>query len=509
MTTPRPETNREIATTADGIDITRGYTGPLLTPYDSVLRSRGGNDLVIYEQVLSDPEVKATLGQRQLAVTQCEWQVEAAGEKRIDRQAADYLRAQLHGIGWDAVTNKMLFGIAYGYAVAEIIYKPDGARIGLQAIKVRNRRRFRYGKEGDLRLLTMDNMFEGIPAPAPYFWNFCSGADNDDEPYGLGLAHWLYWPVLFKRNGLKFWLIYLEKFGMPTAVGKYDAEASAPEKTKLLQATRAVQVDSGIIMPKDMELDLLEAARSGTADYKALQDQMDATIQKVVLGQTASTQGTAGKLGNDELQAAVRGDIIKADADLVCESFNQGPARWLTEWNFPGAAVPRVYRITEEPEDLGALADRDIKIKSLGYKPKQVYIEQTYGPNYEPAEPAPDPLAPPTAIDGAQFADANHAVLQLLRRHYPAAFATSTPAPDPSVVMTRQLDRQLAAPAGVWVDQVRQLAQQVDSLEELRDRLFDLQPDMTLDDYAAAMADGLVAATLTGRYDVQQSTAEG
>ncbi|ASK91060.1 DUF935 domain-containing protein [Xanthomonas campestris pv. trichodesmae] len=508
MTTPRPETNREIATTADGIDITRGYTGPLLTPYDSVLRNRGGNDLVIYEQVLSDPEVKATLGQRQLAVTQCEWQVEPGGDKRIDRQAADYLREQLHGIGWDDTTTKMLFGVAYGYAVAEIIYKVDGARIGLEAIKVRNRRRFRYGKEGDLRLLTMSNMFEGIPAPAPYFWSFCSGADNDDEPYGLGLAHWLYWPVLFKRNGLKFWLIFLEKFGMPTAVGRYDTEATAPEKTALLQATRAVQTDSGIIMPKSMELDLLEAGRSGTADYKALQDQMDATIQKVVLGQTASTQGTAGKLGSDELQADVRSDIIKADADLVCESFNQGPARWLTEWNFPGAAVPRVYRVTEEPEDLDSRVERDTKLKALGYKPKQVYIEETYGPNYEPAEPVLDPPAPPTAIDGAQFADANHQVMQLLRKHYPAAFATAAPAPDPSVPMARQLDRQLATPAGAWVDQVRSLAQQVESLDELRDRLFELMPDMSLDDYAAVMADGLTAATLTGRYDVQQSTAE-
>ncbi|HEU4663848.1 MAG TPA: DUF935 family protein, partial [Dokdonella sp.] len=341
--TPRPELNREIATTADGIDITRGFTGPLLTPYDSVLRTRGGNDLVIYEQVLSDAEVKATFGQRQLAVTQCEWQVDAGGDKRIDKQAAEFLRQQLHAVGWDNVTTKMLFGVFYGYAAAEIIYRPEGGRIGIAAIKVRNRRRFRYAPDGGLRLLTPSSMTEGVPAEAPYFWNFQTGSDNDDEPYGLGLAHWLYWPVLFKRHGLKFWLVFLEKFGMPTAVGKYEPESSDGERMKLLAATRAIQSDSGIIIPKGMDLDLLEAARSGTADYKTLHDTMDATIQKVVLGQTASTQGTAGRLGNDDLQSDVRDDIIKADADLVCESFNLGPARWLTEWNFPGAAIPRVF----------------------------------------------------------------------------------------------------------------------------------------------------------------------
>lgn len=400
--TPRPELNREIATTSDGIDITRGFTGPLLTPYDSVLRTRGGNDLVIYEQVLSDPEVKATLSQRQLAVTQCEWQVDAGGNRVIDKQAADFLRQQLNAIGWDNITTKMLFGVFYGYAVAETIYKPDGGRIVIDKIKVRNRRRFRYTPEGELRLLTPTSMTEGIPAEAPYFWNFQTGADNDDEPYGLGLAHWLYWPVLFKRNGIKFWLMFLEKFGMPTAVGKYDADASDGERAKLLAATRAIQSDSGIIMPKGMEIDLLEAARSGTADYKTLHDAMDATIQKVVLGQTASTQGTTGRLGNDDLQSEVRDDIIKADADLICESFNLGPARWLTEWNFPGAAIPRVYRVTEESDDLDKLAERDERLARIGYKPSLHRIERVFGEGYEPASPIatqpPGNSAPPAAF---------------------------------------------------------------------------------------------------------------
>nr|MBN0024148.1 portal protein [Pseudomonas aeruginosa]MBN0231630.1 portal protein [Pseudomonas aeruginosa]MBN0423648.1 portal protein [Pseudomonas aeruginosa]MBN0445201.1 portal protein [Pseudomonas aeruginosa]MBN0581903.1 portal protein [Pseudomonas aeruginosa] len=85
-----------------------------------------------------------------------------------------------------------------GHAVSELIYGRDDRYITLQAVKVRNRRRFRYDLQGGLRLLTPSNMFEGEPCPSPYFWHFSTGADNDDEPYGLGLAHWLYWPVYFK-----------------------------------------------------------------------------------------------------------------------------------------------------------------------------------------------------------------------------------------------------------------------------------------------------------------------
>ena len=382
----------------------------------------------------------------------------------------------------------------------------DGPYITIDQIKGRTRRRFRYGKDGDLRLLTHQNMLEGIPAEKPYFWDFCAGADNDDEPYGLGLAHWLYWPTLFKRNGIKFWLIFLEKFGMPTGVGRYDEGATDAEKSKLLAATRAIQTDSGIIMPKGMELELLEAKRSGTADYKSLIDTMDAAIQKVVLGQTASTQGTAGKLGNDELQADVRDDLIKADADLVCESFNLGPVAWLMAWNFPTAALPRVSRVTEAPEDLNQLADRDEKISRLGFKPSLKYIHDSYGGEWtekEPSAPTQDNLVG-SAIAGPSFAQPGQVVLDLLRRHG-VQFAEGGNGDDPSVPLSDQLDRRLRPTGQRWVEQVRALVDEAESLEDLEAKLLALAPDMSLDDYADVFAQAMTAATLAGRYDVLQS----
>lgn len=503
--TTTPDLNREIATTADGIDITRGYTGPLLQPYDSVLRTRGNGDLIIYEQVFSDPEVKSTFAQRQLAVTQCEWQVDAGGERPIDVEAADFLRAQLNNVGWDNITTKMLTGVFFGFAVAEVIYQRVDNRIGFKAIKVRNRRRFRFGKEGELRLLTMNNMTHGVPAEAPYFWSFNTGADNDDEPYGLGLAHWLYWPVLFKRNGMKFWLIFLEKFGMPTAVGEYEAEATATERAALLGATRAIQVDSGVIIPKGMKLTLLEAARSGTADYKTLQEVMDATIQKVTLGQTASTQGTKGRLGNDDLQADVREDIIKADADLICESFNQGPARWLTEFNFPGAAIPKVYRVTEEPEDLDSAVKRDEALTRIGFKPTLAHVEKTYGGDRVETQPAVPGTG--TALEGGQFAEPIGSVRELLQRHG-LRFAEPAPlAVAPSLAIAQRLDSAAQPHIDGWVDKLEQLVvnSEATTLADLRDEIVAAYADLPDEELAAVLAQALMASTAAGRYDIAES----
>ncbi|MDF3841095.1 DUF935 family protein [Pseudomonas citronellolis] len=479
-----PKLGQEIATTGDGRDITRPYLSGLLQPSDYILQRRGGNDLRIYEEVLRDDQVMSTWGQRQLAVVSREWQVDAGGDRRIDKAAAEHLRQQLQKVGWDRITRGMLFGVYYGHAVAEVIYGRDDRYITLEAIKVRNRRRFRYDLEGGLRLLTPQNMFEGETCPSPYFWHFCTGADNDDEPYGLGLAHWLYWPVYFKRNGLKFWLTFLDKFGMPTAVGKFSKDATPEDKAKLLAATQAIQTDTGIIMPEGMAIELLEAARSGTGDYKSLHDTMNESIAKVTLGQTASTQGTPGRLGNDDLQADVRLDLVKADADLICESFNLGPARWLTEWNFPGAEPPRVYRVVEEPEDMDSKASRDEKVfRFSGFKPTLGYVQETYG--VEVQEETPPPAGGAAAVE----------------------FAEGSGGSDPAAVMTDQLAKVMQPAVTDWSDQLRVLVDNATSLDELQEQLLQLAPELSLDQYAAAMAVGLQAANLAGRTDVQDDLA--
>ncbi|EJS83322.1 hypothetical protein AAUPMC_21111, partial [Pasteurella multocida subsp. multocida str. Anand1_cattle] len=76
----------------------------LAQPEDGVLRLRGGGDLSIYEQVLSDEEVKRTFTQRQDALIAKEWIVEPASEEPQDIAAADFIRDWVNSIGFDRVT---------------------------------------------------------------------------------------------------------------------------------------------------------------------------------------------------------------------------------------------------------------------------------------------------------------------------------------------------------------------------------------------------------------------
>lgn len=193
----------EVATTADGRDITRGFVDglQLLPPTDSIQQLRGV-DLRVYDEVRRDDQVATVLQQRKLALSSKEWTVEPGGTQRADKAAADFIKEQLDHILFDRLTEKMLSGLFWGYAVSECLWARDGQFIALANVKVKKQRRFGFAPDGSLRLLT-SRAPQGEALPARKFWAYATGADDDDDPYGLGLAHWLYWPTFFKLSVVK------------------------------------------------------------------------------------------------------------------------------------------------------------------------------------------------------------------------------------------------------------------------------------------------------------------
>jgi len=484
--TARPDFNT-IATTLDGRDITRGYVWPqlLLLPQDNVLTTRGGNDLRAYEDLLRDTQVKSAFEQRRLAIVGATLDVQPGGDRPIDKQAADSLRAQLEALSFDRITDKMCYGLFYGYSVGECLWARDGREIVLEDIRVRKSRRFRFDGALRLRMLTYSDLM-GELLPERKFWTFQAGADNDDEPYGLGLGHYVWWPVFFKRHDIRFWLIFLEKFGQPTAHGQYPKGATEEEQQKLLDAVQAIQTDSGVITPDGMPIDLIEAARSGTADYAAMNKAMDEAISKAIMGQTMTSDSGSSR-SQAQVHMEVRQDLVEADIDLVCDSFNQQVARWLTEWNYPGAAVPRITRHLEKSwRDLQASADLDQKLGAVGYRRTLESVQDTYGGEWEEksAAPAqPQPGQPPAFAEPAQ----------------------GTPADDQAAQLGDQLDPLVEG----WIEQIRHLVETSTSLEDVQSGLMHLYPHMSLDQYGHAMQRALAAAELAGRSDILEQAGGG
>jgi phage gp29-like protein len=446
----------------------------LLTPDDSILQSKGGIDnLRIYRELLRDDQVASVWAQRRLALTSCETAVEPGAEDPLSVQAAEALKLEIEALPWDDITDKALSAIFYGWGVAEVMWRPDGERVAFDSIRVRDRARFRFDRDRNLYLWATGN--GGFVAMPPRkFWTMNTGADNHDEPYGLGLAHALYWPVFFKRNDIKFWLIFLEKFGMPTALAKLPpGQVEDPkQRAKAIEMLRNIATDAGVVVPDNVVVELLEAARTGAADYGALHSAMDRAISKIVVGQTMTTDDGSSR-AQAQVHLSVRQDIVEADADLLCGSFNAGPVKWWTEWNFPGAVPPKVWRRTEAPEDLTARAERDSKVYALGFEPTEEYIRETYGDGWQKKS---DPIAAVADMIQGQTPDANTGAP-------PAEFAEGEPLALSVLRAARRADQQALFDAarmfaeqyntitGNRVAQLLQAAEFSDDAETFRRRL--------------------------------------
>jgi phage gp29-like protein len=386
----------EFASTGDGRDITRPWVTELQQAKDP--RLSGSVDWGAYDRIRKDDQVKSCLEQRIAAVVSADWDV-LPGDDTDPRSiaAADAFKAMLARLAWDRVTKKMLWAPFHGYAVAEIIWDTE-LRDGLvqfKRIHVRHARRFRFDKNGQLRLLTAKTP-RGEVVPEYKFWLVTSGGTDDDEPYGEGLADWLYWPTVFKRNGVRFWNVFLDKFGSPTKVATYRRSATPTEVSKVTELLRAASNDSGIAVPEGFVISLLEAARSGSASYKDMCTYMDEAIAKIILSQTMTTQD-GSSFSQAQVHAGVKLEIVKADADLLSDSFNEGPARWWSELNFGAdVAPPQLVRLVEEEADLKLLAETDEILSRTGWERSDESFTDTYGDGYQ-RKVAPEPVASPSA----------------------------------------------------------------------------------------------------------------
>lgn len=429
------------------------FMGGIRANGDQLLAVKGGGDLKLWRSLLDDDMAYSTFQQRRAATISRPWEIDPGGERPIDQEAAEFIRSQCNRVGWDRVCDKMLFALWYGYGVGEPIYAYEDGKIVLERIDVPDRAWFGFDGEG--KLMLRDPLGIGsITLPDQKFWVVRCGNDNDFQYEGQGLAHWAYWPIFFKRNMLPFWLRFLEKFGSPTVLGKVSGGQLDDEtrRTEILKMLAQVSSESQVAVPDWLETELLSASGAG-GSHEALLKRMDSAITRVVLSQTMTTDNGSSR-SQSETHMDVRDEVVRADSDLLHESFNRSIVQWLVDWNFPGAAYPRVYRVMGDEEDLTAIADRDTTLKALGWVRNEESFHETYGEGFERVAevapvaplllPAPDPAPTFAAIDGdaidalvARMAADGDAAVQAMADTFAAALEGVT---DPEVARIAMLD---------------------------------------------------------------------
>ena len=492
--------------TTEIASIARDYRVPtyggIMRPDDDTLMSRGGGKgLRIYDDLERDCHCYAVLQKRKHAVVAGEWEVDAASERPIDVRAADVVRAQIEAVPFDRICVELLDAVLKGYAVSAAIWEPRGNEIVVSNILARDQGRFVFDTTGRPRLLTLQNMVEGEELPNRKFIVHRFGGKSGN-PYGLGLGTRLFWPVFFKRQGITFWLTFADKFGNPTAVGKYPNGAEVRDQKKLLDALQALAHDTGVIIPEGMIIELLEAQRSGNVNtHEQLARYMDEQMSEAVLGETLTTNiGKSGSYAASNTHNEVREELRDADADMLSDTLNGTLVKWITELNVPGATPPKLWRNYEEPEDLNTKADRDEKIHKMGFDPSDQYIRETYGEGWVRRKTQ---IAPAAAPPNGQDEDQDDA---------PPPETPAFAEEDQDLVdeLTRQLDEAAGPALDLVIERIRKRLGAAEDLAAFSESLPDLFHAIGDDGLADAIRRGLVVADLQGRADIEDGPgAEG
>ncbi len=323
----------------------------------------------------------------------------------------------------------------------------------------------------------------------------------------------LVWPYLFKNYSVGDLAEFLEIYGIPVRIGKYPSGASEKEKMTLLRALVGIGHNAAGIIPSGMELDFKDAATGDPDAFGLMINWCERTQSKVILGGTL-TSGADGKSSTNALgnvHNEVRKDLRDSDIRQVCSTLSRDllyPLAVLNGLAPDGMRRCPVFRLdVGETEDMTAYAEALPKLVDIGVQIPVQWAQEKLGiPQPENGEPVLQAALP------AVFRQGVAATVGRVPLHAGpwgvAAAAGQAPSglqlPSPQTAMLPQVAANVRAPAATWVEQIRELVARATSLEEIRDGLAKLDPNMSLDDYAAAMAEALAAAQLAGRYEVMQ-----
>lgn len=389
---PKRSLSEEIATRKGAIDFFS--LGMYLPNPDPVLKKQG-KDITVYKELLTDAHIGGCVSSRKSGVRSLEWEIDRGKAK--SRQAK-LIESVFKDLDILSIVTEMLDAVLYGYQVMEVIWSlSNGGLILPKAIIGKPQQWFAFSENNELLLRTRAN-YNGEPVP-PRKFLLLQHNSSYETPYGIPELSRCFWPLTFKKGGLKFWVMFSEKYGMPFMIGKHPRGTGKDETDRLADQLEAMVQDAVAVIPDDSSVEILEAQGKGaSADiYSKLIEYCDKEISIALLGQNLTTEVKSGSYAAAQAHMEVRKDIIDADKLLVEKAFNQ-LIRWIYELNFQplASSLLPVFTMYEEEDVDKDLAERDEKLtasmEKSGLRLSQKYYQKSYRLDDEDIETAVPPI---------------------------------------------------------------------------------------------------------------------
>lgn len=325
-----------------------------LTPYNpnELIGRRGIR--TIY-RMRRDEQVKAALLFKKNAVVAAGWEVVSPVEQDGDWDVTTFVRnnlMQMDGTLDRALIN-ILSGLDFGFSVSEKTYEKRDDRIWLRGIRTRypDYWHFRQDEYGRITELLQDQRGSYVPMPPEKFVVF-SYQNEFDNPYGtpdLEAAYRAWWS---KENAYKWFLMYLERFGIPPIFGLYDQNKYTPAQIDdLKDILTNMQAATVGAMPagednKGLNLWSPDASQQtvGEAFIRAL-DRFDTDIARAIL-----MPGLLGVSPEQQTGSQARARVVFDMFMLVVEQLREEITKCVVNEQIVRPLVDLNFNVTEYPE---------------------------------------------------------------------------------------------------------------------------------------------------------------
>ena len=344
---------------------------------DSVLASQG-RGISLYRDLLNDPHVKACTMSRKSGVVRKSWQLESAFSE-AENPNLKLIEDVFSSLDLPKLIGEILNAPLFGFQPIEVVWQVSDGLIVPAKVEAKPQEWFCFDKENNLRLKSQKSLYEGEIVPENKF--LCPKHNPTyQNPYGEKLLASVFWPVTFKKGGIKFWVSFTEKYGMPWAIGKIPRQTLEAEAIRLRDSLENMVQDGVAVFDDNCSIELVESgSKAQSADvYAQLVNFNNEEISKAILGQTLTTQiGQVGSYAVGKVHSAVRDDILSSDIRLVESTLNQLIA-WIVGLNYPSS--PAVKFVFKDEDTLKAdLANRDKVLKDSGVNFTKEYFIKNYG----------------------------------------------------------------------------------------------------------------------------------
>jgi len=318
----------------------------------------------LYEDVMLDGHVTGIISKRLDAVLNKKLRYVNAAGKRVDE-----FDKTIKSIAFRNIIKEIMLSIIWGIRGMEFI---PGEKLTFAKIPVRH-------IKPEVQMIVIEQYDEkGIPyAGVSNLW-----VVGEKDDFGLLLKCAPY--AIYKRGNMADWAQYIELFGQPVRIVKYDAY---DEKTKI--ELREVLDEAGsslaLMVPKQADFEMMDGKQSnGTGELQErFKIALDAEMSVIILGNTETTTSSKSSgYAQSKEHGKQQLEVTKSDLEFVVNMLNSDHfIRILKSYSLP--VVEGGSFEYEREIDLAELAQRVAIDKEIAVSLKTPlsddYVYETYG----------------------------------------------------------------------------------------------------------------------------------